>query len=271
MARALCDGGLCIVFWCESASGLGRPVWPLEQRMRVKTIRFVEAFAEALGESPQSMWPITSGPPTSVSSGARGEGRSDRGGQFSFVPQILGGSPRLPHRARGDSGERSRSQSEGIGRSRERGGFSAPAVLYFHLEHLSADPVSSVARFFARSFLICAWLAIRVQDMERTNLFADERDPNRVVRGVVRLSKNGEPINLFMPASPVWGLGVGGRGSCLKFVFKHCLSSLGHLFVLLGPGAGSVRQRPSGKKASQPCCPPKQGKEYTFKREVKLC
>eukprot|EP00962_Isochrysis_galbana_P060161 scaffold34288_cov129-Isochrysis_galbana.AAC.1 len=27
----------------------------------VKTIRFVEAFAEALGESPQSMWPMSRG------------------------------------------------------------------------------------------------------------------------------------------------------------------------------------------------------------------
>eukprot|EP00962_Isochrysis_galbana_P000806 scaffold231_cov131-Isochrysis_galbana.AAC.4 len=54
--------------------------------------------------------------------------------------------------------------------------------------------------------------------------------------------------------------------SCFKFVFQHCLSSLGHLFVLLGPGAGSVRQRPSGKKASQPGCPPKQGKEYVQER-----
>eukprot|EP00962_Isochrysis_galbana_P013767 scaffold3920_cov134-Isochrysis_galbana.AAC.8 len=42
--------------------------------------------------------------------------------------------------------------------------------------------------------------------------------------------------------------------------------SLGHLFVLFGPGAGAVRQRPSGKKASQPGCPPKQGKEYVQER-----
>eukprot|EP00962_Isochrysis_galbana_P015237 scaffold4369_cov149-Isochrysis_galbana.AAC.4 len=38
----------------------------------------------------------------------------------------------------------------------------------------------------------------------------------------------------------------------------------------VSPGAGSVRQRPSGKKASQPGCPPKQGKEYVQERSYAL-
>eukprot|EP00962_Isochrysis_galbana_P011861 scaffold3347_cov110-Isochrysis_galbana.AAC.6 len=63
---------------------------------------------------------------------------------------------------------------------------------------------------------------------------------------------------------------VGGKGSYPKFVFQHCSSSLGPLFVLFGPGAGSVRQRPSGKKASQPGCPPKQGKECVQERSSAL-
>eukprot|EP00962_Isochrysis_galbana_P037354 scaffold13021_cov127-Isochrysis_galbana.AAC.3 len=62
------------------------------------------------------------------------------------------------------------------------------------------------------------------------------------------------------------GLRVGGRGSYSKFVFQHCSSSLGPLFVLFGPGAGSVLQRPSGKKASQSGCPPKKGKECVQER-----
>jgi hypothetical protein len=51
--------------------------------------------------------------------------------------------------------------------------------------------------------ILCAWLAIRVQDMQRTKFFLDEDDPAHIVRGVVTCSKSGEPINLFMPAKGV--------------------------------------------------------------------
>jgi hypothetical protein len=53
--------------------------------------------------------------------------------------------------------------------------------------------------------ILCAWLAIRVQDMQRTKFFLDEDNPAHAVRGVVTCSKSGEPINLFMPAKGVLG------------------------------------------------------------------
>eukprot|EP00962_Isochrysis_galbana_P015900 scaffold4545_cov111-Isochrysis_galbana.AAC.18 len=70
--------------------------------------------------------------------------------------------------------------------------------------------------------------------MERTNLFADERDPNRVVRGVVRLSKNGEPINLFMPAC-----GLLGDFGWLAEHLEHT-ASLGAALSRIGSGRGGA-------------------------------
>eukprot|EP00962_Isochrysis_galbana_P006984 scaffold1884_cov109-Isochrysis_galbana.AAC.3 len=66
-------------------------------------------------------------------------------------------------------------------------------------------------------------------------------------------------------------LRLGGKGAILSSCSnQHCSSSLGPLFVLFGPGAGSVCQSPSGKKASQPGCPPKQGKECVQERSSAL-
>jgi hypothetical protein len=75
-----------------------------------------------------------------------------------------------------------------------------PPAFYFHLEEVAAAPEASIVRVFARSMILCAWLVIRVQDMQRTKFFLDEDDPAHVVRGVVTCSKSGEPIKLFMPA-----------------------------------------------------------------------
>eukprot|EP00962_Isochrysis_galbana_P028903 scaffold9191_cov114-Isochrysis_galbana.AAC.3 len=69
---------------------------------------------------------------------------------------------------------------------------------------------------------------------------------------------------------PAWGLRVGGRGSYLTFACQHRSSSLGPLFVMFGPGAGSVRQCPSGRKRASPVAPPSKARS-AFKREVKLC
>eukprot|EP00962_Isochrysis_galbana_P057212 scaffold29487_cov131-Isochrysis_galbana.AAC.2 len=65
------------------------------------------------------------------------------------------------------------------------------------------------------------------------------------------------------------------RGCYLTFVFQHRSSSLGPLFVVFGPGAGSVRQPANALRGeSEPVrLPPqaRQGVHSRFKREVKLC
>jgi hypothetical protein len=65
-----------------------------------------------------------------------------------------------------------------------------PPAFYFHLEELAATPEASIVRLFARSMILCAWLAIRVQDMQRTKFFLDEDDPVHIVRVVVTCSKS---------------------------------------------------------------------------------
>jgi hypothetical protein len=80
-----------------------------------------------------------------------------------------------------------------------------PPRFYFHLEAISANPDHSIARALARSLFLCAWLAVRVQDMQRIVFFPEETDPTLVVRGTVTCSKSGEPINLYMPAKGLLG------------------------------------------------------------------
>ena len=65
----------------------------------------------------------------------------------------------------------------------------------------------SVLVFFARSMLAFGILSsLRVQDMEEIERVSlDEYEPDTVICGTVRLSKNGEPIELFAPADGLLG------------------------------------------------------------------
>jgi hypothetical protein len=102
------------------------------------------------------------------------------------------------------------SEIEGSGK-KKAGTFPLQIVCLFELVAAAVRPdlprEDSVTVHFARSFLAFAILgSLRVQDLEEIDaVLLDQFDPDTVVSAHVRLSKNGEPIELFVPAEGFLG------------------------------------------------------------------
>jgi len=162
----------------------------------IKTLVFISAFAEAMGLEPDSMWPMPRGSAATLISGehqrAKKAGVGSRGGatvgdnfrsSLKFLVEHLG----FPIEVSGTVVTGAAPSAKAAG-GRKSVAATLPPRFYFHLESLAASSEDSIVRFFARSFLLCAWFSIRVQDMERTKFFPDSRDPTLVVRGWVKCS-----------------------------------------------------------------------------------
>jgi hypothetical protein len=136
------------------------------------------------------------------SQGGRTVGATLRDG-FVYLQEVVG----LPIEANGALVKSAAEPPKGGAPVLVRHSASLPIAVYCQLEWLAARPEATPTRVIARALLTaCAVHSIRLNDALNAVVFADEADPEGVVRGrTVVASKHGLPLELYAPAEGFLG------------------------------------------------------------------
>lgn len=195
-----------------------------------RTLAFINGYAESKGWSADDTWPLSrlcaasliAGEHSRATAAATGSrGGQTVGGRFRKSLASLASNFGCPIEAGGALVEGAAPKAA-PGRAKQAA--TLPPQVYCHLEELASapdptepppkkgkpaerafGPVQKVARYYARAFVTAGYASVRFNEALQLELVLDSVEPDDVIRGYVRKTKDGSPLDVFIPTKGFLG------------------------------------------------------------------